>query len=204
MPNQIGDGVVMFRLYPRGFLGAPGEPAIKKIESGRGWDGVGNIVSQIQVLRSDNDSELHGSAEVVAFMSSYMAAPAKHSDRFTTLERGLIVALRAWGATRFDQWYYQQFKSPSFGDVHLDFIDDTIRFIMTGKRETDLNIWKDLVGYSDRVEKPRRASELATAFIDSKLPLGELHMTEIIRKWISHYDGFRDMMFTLNIMFGNV
>ena len=154
-------------------------------------------------MRADNDSELQGNAEVVAFVSDYVAM-ANSPKSFAMDEKAIIVALHAFGASKFDHWYFQQFKSPAFGNTHQDFIDDTIRFIETGHRDMQLEVWAGIIGYNDRVARPKKASDICQSFIDSKTGTDGLNMTEIVRAWLSQPNGMKDLVMSLNILFGNM
>lgn len=82
--------------------------------------------------------------------------------------------------------------------VNVDFIIDTIGFIKTGKRSLSLLTWIGLVEecpVSDPQKKQIR--NYKQDIIESVGP-------HWLSDWLSHEDGFNDMLCSINLLFGNV
>lgn len=131
------------------------------------------------------------------------------STDFDFRERAIKVALTAFGVGNFQLWAKLNAESsPTFTQLHADFITDTARFIVSGKRDVDIMTWERMVspGSHDPTTKiaydnsvmtflPQGYSILKDAQTANDLP-------NVIAKWLSHPGGFTDMVITLYTLFG--
>lgn len=120
-----------------------------------------------------------------------------------------------------DSWEFRRrvitAASPLFGDLlhwfafqasmnnkvyalNYKFLEDTLRFIQTGKREMSVMTWLDLL-----LEWPEEKANIATIqrlkgmnLTDVQPWLGE----QGISRWLSHPSGFDDFITTVHIVFG--
>jgi hypothetical protein len=108
----------------------------------------------------------------------------------------------------FQSWVKLNAASPTFTQSHADFITDTVRFIMTGKRDIPVGTWERLIG-------PGQNDPTATIIFDQQLmnslPTGysvlrkqstQSNLNNIIALWLSRDGGFTDMVTTLYTLFG--
>lgn len=194
-----------FKLYPRGFLGAPQGPKIEKMP--RPFDEqLSRVQTQFSLLRPTESNSLVPNQNVESLYSEYINNGARVLD-FDFRKRVLITALNAFGTTMFDMWYQKQTTSPAFGDLHSQFIDDTLRFIADGKREMSVETWGSLLTYSDKGELHREVSEYAAEFFGISTRGYNRHrrnatLVEIIQQWTSKPNGFEDLLCTLHVLFG--
>lgn len=99
-------------------------------------------------------------------------------------------------------WFIRQDTNALITDQNYMFLLDTVRFIATGHRRLSIYTWPTLLSY----EVPLGASvdsrkEISDLFIELAL---NTDVNTIIQKWLSHKNGFNDMMYTLNMLFGNI
>lgn len=103
----------------------------------------------------------------------------------------------------FWTWLKQQVVTNDYiYDVNLDFLIDSVRFILTGHRHMAIQNWRDLT-----IEFP--AYKSGSASLDrwenfkQESGLDENHMqSNYIGMWCSHDSGFEDLIYTTQIIFG--
>lgn len=130
------------------------------------------------------------------------------STDFDFRERVIKVAGKAFGVDNFVLWARACAQSPTFTQLHADFITDTVRFITTGKRDIPIMTWERLIG-------PGSNDPTSKVVFDDKilnlLPAGfsilrtqptHRDMPNVISKWLSHPTGFTDLVITLYTLFG--
>lgn len=77
------------------------------------------------------------------------------------------------------------------------FINDTLRFIQTGKRRIDVATYWALIHHDEGNDPVTMAPQ-----VDYELSL--IHDKDnMLSKWISHEGGFMDLLWTLRILFGS-
>lgn len=107
--------------------------------------------------------------------------------------------------TLFDgnfNWFIRQDTNAMITDQNYFFMLDTVRFIATGRRRMSIYTWPTLLSYNVPIGSTVDSrSEISKLFIELAL---ETDTTTILSKWISHKNGFDDLMYTLNMLFGNV
>lgn len=107
------------------------------------------------------------------------------------------LAARLFG--NFDAWANNniRFNDALYG-VNIDFIIDTIGFIKTGRRNLNLLTWMGLVEEKP-VSDPQKKQE--SSYAKYNVPNVGPHW---LADWLSHEDGFYDMLCSINLLFGNV
>lgn len=87
--------------------------------------------------------------------------------------------------------------------LNLDFLEDTIRFITTGKRGYSLHTWRELVvrdpDYIVRTNSVGRWYHLKSNFGIKQ----DKDLEHYISMWCSQSGGFEDMLYTTWILFGS-
>lgn len=61
----------------------------------------------------------------------------------------LVEIIKAFGTDDLQVWHAQQYQSPYFGDNHVDFLEDSFKYIITGKRDIDLYTWGNILDKAD-------------------------------------------------------
>ena len=87
--------------------------------------------------------------------------------------------------------------------LNLDFLEDTIRYITTGRRDYSLLTWKELVArnpdYIVRANAQRRWYAVGKTFGIKN----DTDLKHYISMWCSRSGGFEDMLYTTWILFGS-
>lgn len=99
-------------------------------------------------------------------------------------------------------WFIRQDTNALITDQNYQFMLDTVRFIATGRRRLSIYTWPALLSYKVPVNSvigDRR--EISKLFIELAL---ETDVNTILKKWLCHKGGFDDLMYTLNMLFGNM
>lgn len=199
-PNMFGE----FKIYPRGFLGANlGIPITKILKPYE--DKLTSHQYHTDMFNSTKDNGAGCNPNVEALYAHYIKNSAD-TNSFTFHEKVLTVALAAFGTTDFGYWFKQQHNSPATGDLHRRFLEDTLKFISTGRREMCLENYCALLTLSDIDGNICELTDFAKDFFKYS-GSGQDEVTtliNIIQKWCSQPNGFEDMLGTLHILFGNV
>lgn len=178
---------VLLQLYPRGFLGEQTVP---------------------QTGPSSGRSRPVPHLAVEKLYTQYInRAVNTTSSEFR--RKILIVALRAFGTRDFEVWLSSQHQSPVAGDNHMGFLEDTVQFLATGKRDLDVQTWLSILDGGDTGEVSSGHSELAKEFFGissnglNREPRNR-SMVDVVQVWCSHPGGIEDILCTLHVLFGNV
>ena len=114
----------------------------------------------------------------------------------------LRLAYRAFSP--WDNWLKNQINSPYLYGRRLEFLEDTMRFIHTGRREVSINNWFDLLEDEPRAFYGTQDSLLRATGIEQKIA-GNLNFktSKVLGLWYEKSNGFMDMVCTLEILFGD-
>jgi hypothetical protein len=130
------------------------------------------------------------------------------STDFDYRERVLKVALRAFGVKNLQQWIMLQAESPTFTQLHADFLMDTVRYIATGKRQLPVQTWERLIGAGTNdpatkiVFDPAVLQMIPTGYSVRKQQPTESNLPNVLSLWLRHPGGFTDLVTTLYTLFG--
>lgn len=195
-------------LYPRGFMGAPQPARIeraptdaeKRFNTVQGPNLTVTLRSGVNtVVTNDDVDELYRAhIDRVGMLNSYEFR-----------KKLLKAALKAFGTLSFEHWYRQQITSPAFGDLHSKFLDDTLIFITTGKRQQHMLTWTSLLDYSDADVEETKMSAVAHEFFGVSAngitrERRNDRLEEVIQRWVSQPGGFDDLLCSLHILFGRL
>lgn len=193
-----------FKIYPRGFLGAPVEPVLSKQRR------TDNRLTYDTTVFDANDSRLvTANQKIDEYYAAFVRRDGFKGADFDFREKALHQILHAFGTQDFNEWYAAQFKSPSFGELHRRFLDDTLKFIRTGQRELDLSTWVSLLTPADSRDTDIYLSLRAKTYFNVS-SVGELlepgayrgSLVETVQDWLSKDGGFSDLLVTCHILFG--
>lgn len=197
------------KIYPRGFLGAQLGPRIEK-KANPIAGAIGRLAFN-QVDYQSNVNSVDANPNVEALYGQYIRnVPGVLGVDFH--EKVLIVATSAFGTSDFYFWFTQQLRSPVAAQSHRDFLDDTLCFIMTGRRKVQHEMWHALVNLDDSGTKSHELSKTAQEFFlyyesGSNSPRVEKHSRElnrVLQRWVSQPGGMEDLLNTLHVLFGNI
>jgi hypothetical protein len=144
---------------------------------------------------------------VVEIYNAVLRRQVIHTD-FEFRERVIKVALNAFGVKNFETWVKLQKESPTFTQLHADFITDTVRFIATGKRNLPSMTWERLIGPgsndpTSEIEFDQSVFQhLPTGYSVRNQQVTDANLPNVLAKWLSHSGGFTDLVMTLYTLFG--
>jgi len=204
MPNlDLG----RFRIYPRGFVGSPIGVRVQKNPS--------TVESRFKQLSHNLNlfkpsvNSIDPNPAVKELYKQYTTG-RKATSAFEYKKRLYMVALYAFGTQNFLEWFKQQMTSPVVGVTHREFLDDTLKFIQTGKpRRMRLETWDSLLQMQDRGVGNEPLSEEAQTFFNyngKQMWTKELTNTDLIDVlclWLSQPNGLYDLIGTLHLLFGD-
>ncbi|WP_144106603.1 hypothetical protein [Paraburkholderia sp. BCC1886] len=198
MPN-IDTG---FRLYPRGFLGKAMGPRLAA--KPKPYDVRLRTAPTVTIVQPQLNTA-DASPVVETIYAQYIKRPIE-TNTFDFREKILLAALDAFGHPNFLSWYEAQLQSPSVGDTHLRFLDDTLRFISTGRRNMSLETWASFLQMSEGGVRPAVVAPYAASYFEARLGRSNdrspVSLIETIIAWTSQPGGFEDLLGTLHLLFG--
>lgn len=201
-----------YQRYPRGFLGA--------IISATG-QGDGSNISRIDTLKlsfgstsANPDNLVPSNPEINELYNRYLHHSAEVAT-FQFYEQILVAALKAFGTSNFKEWLNAQAQTSTTDYLHALFLQDTVRFIFTGKREMLIENWIPRLSHSHTVDNTvvlenRNADAFSKMLLDyeSSYPKfgnrQHLHygLDVTIWHWVQQPNGITDLLKTLYILFG--
>lgn len=202
MPNMDLDN---FKIYPRGFLGAQLGMRIttKRTDVDRNKGFVGTVGYKPLTNKID------ANPNVEALYDRYIKTGGNMVN-FDFKKNILAVAISAFGTQGFYYWFRQQYANPLVGDLHRRFLDDTLRFITTGKRNMMLQTWSSILNIGDSGEFDTNLSQDAVAFFNTDgrasydRGIANVDLRDVIQKWCSQPNGITDLLGTLHLLFGEL
>jgi hypothetical protein len=100
-------------------------------------------------------------------------------------------------------WFIRQDSNAQVTGYSYEFLQDTLRFIATGRRRLDIHTWPGLIS-----DEPESGVQLVENRHDIRGLFQLLQLSTspeaMIQQWCSHKKGFDDMMYTLHLLFGTV
>lgn len=194
-----------FRIYPRGFVGAAIGMRVQKNTTNAQLR-FQTLSQSFQLYRPPANS-IDPNPAVKELYTQYMRG-TKVETSFDYKKTLIITATRAFGTHNFLYWIQQQYASPVVGDLHREFLDDTLNYIATGERRRRLETWKSIISMKDRGAANPTLSKTTNEFFNIggsvRLVNGQrnISLIPVICDWLSHPDGYSDLIGTLHILFG--
>lgn len=100
-------------------------------------------------------------------------------------------------------WFIKQDSNALVTEYSYQFLLDTVRYIATGRRKISIHGWPALIGAHPEagLASVSERREIADTFDQLALSLSADAM---IQRWCMHTGGFDDMMYSINLLFGDV
>lgn len=202
MPNELA-----LKIYPRGFLGRPLEAQLKL--QPRPFEARLNALAVRVNIFTPQVNTVDANPTIEALYGQWINR-APETTSFEFRKKVMIAALHAFGTDSFYDWYSAQMLSPAFGDMHRRFLNDTLKFLMEGRRDMFIETWTSLVTVRDTGEKIEEFNQFEREFFGIKDPEAQYRspmnrqLVGIIQGWMSHPSGFNDLVGTLHLLFGNL
>lgn len=160
--------------------------------------------------RTNNPFHFH--REVESIFKGYEDSTQLLRD-FEFRQRILTAAKRVFGDRSFYQWCALQQHSPYLTTMHRRFIYDTLNYLYTGQREVSIESWMNLVEARDITDIDARMPYQPDGYFDlkhqeslvassSRPRILPPDLLPILQRWATHVDGYKDMLYTLYIVFG--
>lgn len=100
----------------------------------------------------------------------------------------------------FSGWVEMNSHNPNLNFASLEFIRDTLKFINIGRRDTNVFVAAQLINnWRDRTELSSHQRMESSGKLLSHIQYDDATM---VRLWLSHEGGLRDIICTLNAVFG--
>lgn len=188
------------KIYPRGFLGAALEPVLERKPRT-----LGRLNYDVTLFDPNDTKTVVANLALEAAYQS-LARNDLDARKFDFKERAIQEFMWAFGTTDFASWYVAQFQSPSFGETHRDFLDDTLNFLCTGTRRVNIQSWNVIIDEDERRLNGAVVSKTAQQFFGRKT-LHEIAQVsnpidDVVGLWMRRPGGFADMLTTGHILFG--
>lgn len=118
-------------------------------------------------------------------------------------ERILSAAFKSFNSLSLYSWLQMQSMPETTGSLHEKFLDETLNYIVTGKREINIVQWIRLLEADTKTlsvnfsfDKQFDRTRFTHTNFESNLT------TDIVQRWVSLPDGFQDLMISLHVIFG--
>jgi hypothetical protein len=202
MPNEVA-----LKIYPRGFLGRVLDTQLKL--QPRPFEARLNALAVKVNIFTPQVNSVDANPIVESLYGQWINR-APETTSFEFRKKVMIAALSAFGTDSFYDWFSAQMLSPAFGDMHRRFLDDTLVFLQTGRREMFLETWTSLVTVRDSGERIEEFNQHEREFFGIKDPEAQYRepmnrqLVDVIQCWVSHPTGFNDLVGSLHLLFGNL
>ena len=100
----------------------------------------------------------------------------------------------------FLQWLKLQENNPTVSDLHMQFLNDTIDFILTGKRSLTVWQWYSLIK-ADTTSLQAKPTTFAAKRLTENYR-GLFDNESIVQQWVSQPYGYEDLITTLFVILG--
>jgi hypothetical protein len=155
-----------------------------------------DLVLNKPYLKSKNTFLFHPQVEEI--YKEFMSSPVKMKD-MAFRERIIKLAAKCFVDPDFGRWLMLQDHSKNIGGMHTKFLEDTIRYILTGSREYTHDAWIRMVHALPASSKlpGKTVKEVIMQF-----PLYEHLSSQVITNWVTHRGGYEDLLQSLFVIFG--
>lgn len=171
---------LQLKVYPRGFMTRPQIEALNANEV------------NVEIIRMDDgDRNLNMLYEMYAGRSV-------NTDRWAYRSRVIAQTSSLFGD--FRSWIYYQLAQNNYCyGLAVEFLEDTLNFIITGQRVMSARNWYELLLEFPEENPGIAAPDRITRFQEM---LDSPELTNVFGKWCSHHNGFEDMLWTARVLFG--
>ena len=187
----------MLKLHPRGFLGGTQSIVMHQVLP------LKDIATRPQEQRVARPYIANKTIDDIFHQHSTGGVSLSDFDYVA----GVVAKIaKAFGDLDFQSWHAQQYNSSFFGQMHVDFIEDWCRYILTGSRNIDIYTWGAIV---DQAEAPANKEAVlgkyTQQFFNKKTlyPFNndKISVVNMISQMLRHNDGFHNLIVTAYILF---
>jgi hypothetical protein len=138
-----------------------------------------------------------GQPEVVALFREF-TGPGAVTSNWAFRRKVIRLAMKLF--TGRTNWFIGIDAEPTIQHYNYEFILDTVRYIATGYRRISVHSWPDLIGHNQPGLIDKEHSAVRSLFKELAL---STDMVTLVQRWCQHKGGVDDLMYTLNILFGD-
>ena len=199
-----------YQIYPRGFLGAVRIES--SVDIARGATAV--IDSQKFHFGSKTfaSPKKPPSNKVIDTLYREYIGNSHQANTFQFYERVLAAAFDAFGTNNFREWLSAQAQANSTDYLHAKFLQDTLNFIVRGKREMMIDNWLPILSSNREMQNTVSNIDKTNATFKEMLVLADEYFGKpeikdnelkvIFFDWVRQKNGITDLLKTVHIFFG--
>lgn len=195
-------------VHPRGFVGTEFCPGKKPLD-------------YLQLRQSQSTSHpilnpaifelITGDEEIGVIKRRFMMAPTNRPS-IDLLDSLFAFAIKKIATPIFTDWIQAQVVSPATANIHMEFLDDTLRYIMGSQRTMSFSSYRLAIAASSKKVNGISLKEFSSAFVKAnqgKSPDGTegfATTAEVLQLWMSrdNGNGILDLLYTLDLMYGPI
>jgi len=185
------------KLYPSGLLGAATLHKTAPVD-------IASLKSRIfhGNLSNLNDRSKSGNPDCSELKRKFEAAN-KSGNLFDLYETAIDLGVDAFGTKNIGQWLLAQEASPDLNNYLILYLEDTFRFILEGKLRRIANASAgDYITTGPKGHSIKKSPYLSKLLGQDYGATGTITFEELVIKWLQIDGGGADMIYALDIMFG--
>lgn len=185
--------------YPSGFLGSSEVPQ-SKLELKQ--DTKKTFLTDI--YRVVNTSTVQAYSSSVDVDYAYEMFMSKQTDNFIVKEDLLKISKKIFGTNTFAEWIELNQKNDEFSFLHMEFVDDLIRFVLLNESKKISNIftWTNILFSKKQTNKIVNISDIQKNFLKNP-NFYRMKIDDFILHWLAKENGISDLVISLTVMFGS-
>lgn len=190
---------VGLKIYPSGFLGSAAVKQTPEMD-------VADVAKQILNKTSLTSSNKYTASVEVQSMWNAIMADAPEVKTFDFKETILKIALSHFCDMNVLDWVSAQWMTDEYGANHAKWIDETLQFVMLGKkRNMGTNAWSVVLTAGRNDKGPKTFTPVMRELLlkDSmRMTRNNLSMDEFFIRWVRCPGGIMDLANSLQILYG--
>lgn len=196
---------LLLKIYPSGFLGSG---SVTQTEPINMLVNVRNLLNKNKVNRT---IPYTANQDIVSIWEEAMINN-KEFKSFEYKEKILVVAMKAFGTATLKQWIDAQVDNPMCGDTHYRWIDETLEYVMSGRRRSyQFNTWLTVLNASRPDAEAKGYSKVMDDYLRRGVPVlltnsnvnpRTMSIADFITAWVRQPNGIEDLTSSLNVLFG--
>ena len=103
----------------------------------------------------------------------------------------------------FPMFIQMQRDNPYLYGYNYDFLQDTVNYIATGRRQLSVQAWKELM-FEHMPPSGDYKTRSRFVVLPEAVPYINKNVDEVVSQWCSHPNGIEDLLLTLVMIFGRV
>lgn len=185
----------------------------------KGFVGSRNIVHQV-IMSSKNvqtvgidsqwqQSQFHlANKDVVQAFVAMRQFPLRSVD-FEFREKAIKAILHAFGGPYLDSWFAANYLMGRMTDSRIQFLNDTVKFVLGEERTYPVDMYLTYIGMAtDHTYAPKHFDKDISDLLGCNDPHfavknNSVKTTDFVQTWLARPGGFRDMLITAMVLWGD-